>query len=125
MMNSCVKSFAIADDHWHMRQAIKQTLVSFGYNLIIEAEDGRKLIDQITSSSIPDICLLDMNMPFLNGVQTTRILKEKWPSIKIIIFSMSDRDLAKAEARAAGADAYLLKFDHIEKLRETLKDLEK
>ena len=91
MVDSYICTIAIADDHLHMRQVVRQIIESFGYNIIIEAEDGQKLIDKIISGSVPDICVLDMNMPFLNGVQTTRILKERWPSIKIAIFSMSDR----------------------------------
>lgn len=124
MVDSYICTIAIADDHLHMRQVVRQIIESFGYNIIIEAEDGQKLIDKIISGSVPDICVLDMNMPFLNGVQTTRILKERWPSIKIAIFSMSDRTWVRKEALAAGADVYILKLEPVETLRDALRALE-
>lgn len=123
MIDSYISTIAIADDHWHMRHAIKQILESFGYNVIIEAENGQKLIDQIISGSEPDICLLDMNMPFLNGIETTCILKEKWPSIKIVIFSMNQSARVRQEALDAGADAYILKYEPVERLRDALRAL--
>lgn len=123
MAYSYISSIGIADDHWHFRKALKLALESFGYNVIIEAENGQELIDKIIRGSVPDICVLDMNMPFLNGVQTTLKLKERWPFIPIVICSMNDSAHVREEALNAGANAYILKYELIERLRDVLRDL--
>lgn len=76
---------AIADDNSVFRSISKYVVEKAGGNVVIEAHNGTELIDSIHKSNvIPHICLLDINMPVLDGFATAKYLNEQWPSINII-----------------------------------------
>jgi two-component system, NarL family, invasion response regulator UvrY len=111
---------AIADDHIRVRKAVKVLLQAFGFDVILEANDGMELIYQIEGSpSLPDVCILDVNMPKLDGCETAKVIKSKWGSIKIIGFSVDEKN--KVKMLKNGADCFLLKDS--EKLYQTIIDL--
>jgi DNA-binding NarL/FixJ family response regulator len=87
---------------------------------IHEAANGSEAIQSVEESQ-PDIILMDARMPTMSGLQATRLIKAKWPQIKIVILSVFTD--YQALALAAGADAFVSKSDPPEKLRETLKDI--
>ncbi|MCM2532973.1 response regulator transcription factor [Neobacillus pocheonensis] len=99
----------IADDHPHARQAIMEMLEEDPCFLIVgQATDGKKAI-QLCEELLPDILLIDIQMPGLNGLEATKIIKEKYPFIKIIILSVSDHIEDLFTAIQYGAQGYLLK----------------
>lgn len=99
----------IADDHPHARQAIMDMLVDDPYFLIVgNATNGEEAI-QLSEELLPDILLIDINMPRLNGLEATKIIKEKNPFIKVIILSVSDSVEDLFTAIQYGAQGYLLK----------------
>ena len=75
---------AYADDHALVRQTISNFLQSSGeFKILYEDCNGRELLNQLSSTAIlPDICILDHKMPVLNGLETLRILKSKYPAVK-------------------------------------------
>jgi Response regulator containing a CheY-like receiver domain and an HTH DNA-binding domain len=82
---------AIADDHVPSRKVMRNFLLKGNYQVIMEADNGQKLLTQLESAAtLPDICLLDINMPEMNGLETARLVKAKWPSIKILAISGDD-----------------------------------
>ncbi|MGE0078933.1 MAG: response regulator [Bacteroidales bacterium] len=82
--NSGCINIAIADDHEIFRLGMKHLLNEIPFvNLLIEASNGKDLLMKL-EKSLPDIIFMDINMPILNGIDTTKIIKEKYPSIKII-----------------------------------------
>jgi DNA-binding NarL/FixJ family response regulator len=100
---------AIADDHVPSRKVIRHFLSKGNYQVIMEADNGRKLLKQLESADdLPDICLLDINMPELNGFETAKLLKAKWPSIKILAIS-GDHLYNNIKIKQMGADGFIHK----------------
>lgn len=75
-------------------------------DIVGEASDGQEAI-QLVEQCRPDVVLMDVRMPLINGLEATRIIKSRWPEIKVIVLTMYAT--YKAEALAAGADAFLVK----------------
>lgn len=99
----------IADDHQLFREGLVNLLSSApDVEVIGEAEDGRDATEKAKKLK-PDVLLIDIGMPNMNGIEATRILKKEMPDLKIIAVSMhSDRQFVKGILEA-GADGYLLK----------------
>jgi DNA-binding NarL/FixJ family response regulator len=99
----------IADDH----QILIDGIVSFfedldGFEVIGWANDGANLLQQI-ATNIPDIVLLDLNMPKLDGIATLKKLKQSYPNIKVIILSNYHQSQLIKETKSLGANGYVLK----------------
>jgi DNA-binding NarL/FixJ family response regulator len=100
---------ALADDHVLFRQALRHLLDSEDdIHVVGEASDGRA-IQTLVEQHHPDVILMDINMPGIDGVTATRELKSQLPDIRIIILTMFSEDGHVIRAVRAGADAYLLK----------------
>ena len=98
----------IADDHALFRDGLRSLLQSQGHEIVGEARNGRQAVDMATALH-PDIVLMDVSMPELDGIAATRELTGRHPDIKIIILTASDEDETLFEAIKAGAQGYLLK----------------
>jgi DNA-binding NarL/FixJ family response regulator len=99
----------IADDH----QILIDGIISFfneldGFEVIGHANDGVNLLREI-ATNVPDIILLDLNMPKLDGIATLKKLKENYPNIKVIILSNYHQSQLIKETKALGANGYVLK----------------
>jgi DNA-binding NarL/FixJ family response regulator len=79
---------AIIDDNEVMRDCMNQCLSLWGYSVIIQACNGKDFFDKVDEENLPNIYIVDINMPYMNGHETINILKKTWPNIKTIIFSM-------------------------------------
>jgi DNA-binding NarL/FixJ family response regulator len=113
----------IADDHAMIRQGVRSVLES-ERNWVVcgEADNGRAAVE-LARSLKPDIAILDITMPDLNGVDAIRLLKANTPRIKVLILTMHDSDALADEVAKAGGDGYLLKSDASEMLPEAIKSL--
>ena len=123
MIKKATFSIAIADNHQLIRQTFIQVLTSFGYHVIIEAENGKSLIEKLEEGELPDICVIDLDMPVLDGYETTEYIKQNWPSIKVLIFSLDNNMHNQQRALDCGADAFISKLEGIELLRQELERL--
>jgi DNA-binding NarL/FixJ family response regulator len=102
----------IADDHQLVVDGIKSMLATeVHYQVIAEANDGRQAWDMIRSGAADQYQLLitDISMPVLDGVALCRMVKQKYPGIKVLILSMYNNVSVVKEAIAAEADGYILK----------------
>ena len=99
----------IIDDHPHLLKVMKSVLTLLNYSVILKAENGKVFIEKLDSRQLPDICLLDLNMPLMNGFETTAYLKRNWPAVKVLIYSMNQDIQSREKAFACGADGYLVK----------------
>lgn len=99
----------IADDHQLFREGLVNLISSApDIEVIAEAKDGKEAAER-TKKLKPDVVLIDIGMPVMNGIEATRIIKKNDPNIKVIAVSMhSDRQFVKGVLEA-GADGYLLK----------------
>lgn len=113
---------AVADDHPVTRKGIIEFIASFGgFQVIMEAPNGKKLIEKLEQAEdIPDICLLDVKMPELDGFQTAAALKQKWPEIKIMAMSLFNNEQITIRMLRHGARGYILKEAAPEELRKAL-----
>lgn len=99
----------IADDHRIVRQGLCHVCERTGGFVVVgEAQDGQQAV-KIAQQLRPDVILMDVNMPVLDGVQATRLIVEAEPSMRVIILTMYRRDRYVFEAIKAGARGYLLK----------------
>ncbi len=101
----------IADDHELARRGIRALLESHpGWEVCGEAKDGRETVERAASMK-PDLVLLDIGMPNLNGLEAARQILAGSPDVAILILTMHDSDSVVREVLRAGARGYLLKSD--------------
>jgi two-component system, NarL family, response regulator NreC len=99
----------IADDHTIVRQGIRKILEEQpDWEVVAEAGDGRDAVRQALESK-PDIAVLDIGMPLLNGIEATSQIVRRAPHVKVVILSMHPDEAYITRALQAGAKAYLLK----------------
>jgi len=100
---------ALADDHVLLRNGLANLLKDQDYDVIFEADNGAELLDKLKTREIPDIVLMDINMPKMDGYDTTQWLKKNYPDIKVLALSMYDDENAIIRMLKAGARGYILK----------------
>jgi two-component system response regulator NreC len=99
----------ISDDHEIVREGLKQLLsCQEDMEVVGEAQDGRETITKVKSFR-PDVLLLDITMPHLNGLETLWMIKEAMPDLSVVVFSMHKKEAYVHQALAAGALGYVLK----------------
>lgn len=98
----------IADDHTLFRDSLRSLLTAHGFEIVGEARDGNEAIE-LTRRLQPDIVLMDLSMPGLDGLSATRLISAEMPQVKVIVLTASDDDAKLFEAIKSGAQGYLLK----------------
>ena len=102
-------SIAIADDHQLFRQGIISLLNTIDdFKITNQAEDGKELLEQLKFEQ-PNVILLDINMPKIDGIKAAKIIKKEYPSVKIIMLSMHADHETIQKAISIGIDGYLPK----------------
>ena len=88
------RSIVVVDDHTLIAKAITAIISTFrNYQVLYEVENGRSLMDQFRQpKNIPDIVLLDVDMPVMDGFQTAEWLKTNHPSVLVLVLSMQDKE---------------------------------
>lgn len=123
-MNNIVPTIAIADNHSLMRQAMAGYLTREGFQVILQAGDGRSLLDQLKSENLlPDICLLDIEMPEMDGYETATCLREEYPSIKVLGITVFENAVKKERMLSSGAAGLLVKSHNPEEWIEAIQHL--
>jgi DNA-binding NarL/FixJ family response regulator len=119
---------AIADDHKIVREGICGVIKNISQNLdneycmnvVIQAANGQELINQLNPSTLPDIILLDIQMPVLNGLETIKLLLKQYPLLKIIMLTMHDEKQFIIQSLDLGAKSYLLKDVEPEEMKTAI-----
>jgi DNA-binding NarL/FixJ family response regulator len=113
-------NLAIADDHKIFRNGLKATLEDCAdFKLIVEASNGKELIGQLAAHK-PDVILMDIKMPEMDGMQTTSYIHQHFKDIKILALSMHNEDKYIVDMMKAGASGYLLKNAEPEEIIEAI-----
>lgn len=111
---------AIADDHKIFRSGVINSLIPYkNVNVVFEAEDGEHLL-QIMEQGVPDVILMDLKMPKMDGIQATIKVKQLYPDVKVIILTMYEDDNFIVHLVENGANAYLLKNSEPEEIYEAI-----
>lgn len=114
----------IADDHSLLRNALANLINTFeGYSILFEADNGKDLRNKIMQHMVPDIVLLDVNMPEMDGFETTQWLHKNYPHIRVLALSMLSDEKTIIKMFRLGAKGYLLKNAEPTELREALDSL--
>src|SRR3990172_11642520 len=99
----------VVDDHAILRDGIRSILESQEDIIVVgEASNGEEALDFV-SKVIPDIVLMDISMPKMNGLEATRLITEQFPQVKVLILTQHDNREYIAPALGAGASGYVLK----------------
>ena len=119
------KRIAIVDDHVLIAQAIKGMISNFkNFEVLYECENGKELIDKIIKKNqLPDIVLLDISMPIMNGFDTAKWLQENHPDIMVVVLSMQTDEESVNKMIKYGAKSYLLKNSHPRDLEMALNTM--
>jgi len=121
--SSLSKRILIADDHEMIREGIRQVLQSEKDWIICgEAADGQEAIEK-TLALNPDLVIVDINMPVLNGLAALRRIRQERPQTRILVFTVNNSDQMNREIIAAGADGYVCKSNASHDLIESIKTI--
>jgi DNA-binding NarL/FixJ family response regulator len=113
----------IADDHPMIRQGLRLSLGDApGIQVVGEATTGQQAVDMAESLQ-PDVLIMDINMPELNGIDATRALTHSSPHVKVLVLTMFDDDASVFQAMRAGARGYLLKGAGEQEIERAVRDV--
>jgi DNA-binding NarL/FixJ family response regulator len=113
----------VVDDHALFRKGVASLLGDTeGFTVVGEARDGREAVAKAQALT-PDVVLMDIYMPGMDGLEAVRRIKQARPSVRIIMLTVSEEDQSLFEALKAGAHAYLLKSVEPEELFRTLRGI--
>ncbi len=98
----------IADDHALFRDGLRSLLLAQGHEVIGEAKNGREAVE-LARQLRPDLLLMDVQMPELDGIAATRIISAEMPEMKVVILTASEEEAKLFDAIKSGAQGYLLK----------------
>ncbi len=119
------KTIVIVDDHVLIAKALSSILSNFeNFEVIYECENGKQLLEKLKfKQNAPNIVLLDISMPVMNGFETAQWLSENYPEIKIMALSMQDDEQSVIKMIKNGAHGYLLKNSHPAELEKAINKL--
>ena len=111
----------LADDHVILRHSLSRVLAAeAGMEIVGEADNGHIALEMVRKLT-PDVVVMDITMPVMNGIEATRMIRKDYPAVKIIGLSMHSNDKYVREMFRAGASGYLLKSCPLEELIETIR----
>jgi len=125
-MNKNKKDFnlVIVDDHLLVANSLKSLIEMFsGYHVLYHAKNGMDLQQKLKQDILPDVILLDVNMPIMNGYETMEWLNKEHPEIKVLALSMDDDEQMVLKMLSKGANGYMLKDIHPETLKVALNEV--
>ena len=112
---------AIVDDHILFRKGLRALLSGYsGIEVVCEAGNGQELLELLDQGISPNVILMDMQMPILDGLQTTRLLRTQFPDMRVVIISMHDDPSLVSTVLAEGAHSYLVKNTSPEEMRKAV-----
>lgn len=115
---------AMADDHVLLRSALASLIDSFeDCQVILEAGNGKELIAAIGKDKMPDLVILDLNMPEMDGLETAGRLQQQYPDIKVLMLTMYDSELSLIRLLQAGVRGFLKKDIHPTELKFALQSV--
>lgn len=109
----------LADDHTMLRQSLGRALTEHGLEVVGEAGDGEEAA-RLASELLPDVVLMDVSMPVLDGVEATRAIRDQAPSVQVVILTMHADKGVLDRAIRAGAVGYLVKDCTIDEVVRTI-----
>ena len=116
-------NIALVDDHALLRNGLSALVKSLGHTVVLEAANGKDFISKLNTKALPELVLMDINMPVMDGYETAQWIKQNHPSIMVLALSMYDTESAIIRMLKCGAKGYLLKDSDPAELKEALDNL--
>jgi len=118
-------NIGLVDDHQLFLKSLSLMLNSFGnYRVVLEALNGKELCEKLTTTKpLPDIILMDVNMPVMDGLAATKQIAPLYPGVKLVALSMNNDDSIIINMLRSGCCAYLLKDTHPDELEKALEEI--
>lgn len=117
-------TIALIDDSKILQKLLKYSFKHYGFKIVLQANNGQAALKGLHRQEIkPDVCILDINMPVIDGFRTARELAKNHPHIKILIFNSPDNSTAVEEMLKFGARGYMVKGSALEKLQTAVVEL--
>ena len=121
--NKIIK-IALADDHVLLRNALASLIDGFGNSRVVhQSGTGRELTAHILSGNIPDVVILDLNMPDMDGFETAAWLQTQVPQVHVLMLTMYDSDLSLIRLLQAGVKGFLKKDIHPSELKFAIESV--
>jgi two-component system response regulator NreC len=115
-------NIVLADDHRIVRQGVHLLLeAELDFRVLAEAKNGREAVRMVERFH-PDVLLLDLIMPDMNGLEVTRVVRERFPKTNIVILTMHANEAYVLEALQAGAQGYVIKDSSSEELVRAIRE---
>jgi DNA-binding NarL/FixJ family response regulator len=115
---------ALADDHVLLRDALAFLVNSFtDCQILFTATNGQEVVDKVRAGHHPDVIIMDLNMPLMDGHETTRWLQLNYPRIHVMMLTMYDSELTLIRMLQAGAKGFLKKDIHPEELKFAIQSV--
>ncbi len=119
-----IKIGLVDDQHLFLKLLSLQLSNRNGFSVVLEASQGKELQEKIAAGSpLPDIMLIDINMPVMNGLQTAKWLHATYPSMRLVALTSNEIEQTVIEMLQAGCCSYLLKNTHPEQLENALTEI--
>ncbi len=115
----------LTDDHVLLRSGLAGLIKNLGHHVLFEADNGLDLIDKLDARDLPDIVLMDINMPEMDGREATIWLRKNYPKVKVLALSMYNNESAIISMLKAGAKGYILKDSRPQQLQEAIEAIMK
>lgn len=116
-------TIVLVDDHVLLRNGLAELVKSLGHNVLFEADNGKDFIGKLDTKQLPDIVLLDINMPEMDGYETAQWIKTNHPDIKVLALSMYDNETSIIRMLKCGARGYILKDSEPAELKAAIHAL--
>lgn len=111
----------LVDDHVLLRKGLADLVSNQGYSVLFEAGNGKEFCEKLQKENLPDLVLLDINMPVMDGYETALWIKRNYPDIKVLALSMYDDENAVIRMVKNGARGYILKDTEPAELRSAIE----
>lgn len=114
----------LVDDHVLLRNGLASLIESFGdYTVLFQADNGKDFSNKLDNKILPDLVLMDINMPEMDGYETCMWLKHNQPDVKVLALSMYDNENSIIKMFKAGAKGYILKDSDPSTLKAAMNDI--
>jgi two-component system, NarL family, invasion response regulator UvrY len=122
--HSKIIKVALADDHRLLPHALASLINTFeNYQVLFTASNGKETIEKIQSSLVPDVLILDLNMPVLDGYETSLWLHNNYPNVYVLMLTMYDTELTLVRLVQAGVRGFLKKDVHPDELKYAIRSV--
>jgi DNA-binding NarL/FixJ family response regulator len=114
-------NIVLVDDHVLLRNGLAELVKSLGHNVLFEAGNGKDFMSKLNEKHLPDMILMDINMPEMDGYETAQWIKINQPDIKVLALSMYDNETSIIRMLKCGAKGYILKDAEPAELRAAIE----